>query len=157
MVLAGIVGGTGFRNRIRRTAMAAPYNPRSVMRIWPYFAFADSILTYLVRLRTRSRNEIVICDRYFYDIMAIWACVGMLSFRSAYVFSRAIPRPTVLVMLTADPVVAYARKKEHSLIFYRVQSDFYRGLEAVLGVKAIDTGNLAINDVRRRIMDRVGG
>ena len=90
----------------------------------------------------RSRHDVVIFDRYFYDValciagdfpektpLVLWLC-------------RFLPRPEFVILLAADPAVTVARKHEHTLESATRISCLYSQLARALGVVEVctDTG-----------------
>lgn len=76
--------------------------------------FADLWARYIFLIRPAlSRGGLVLCDRYFYDVLVreAWVCRNRL-FR--WLLLRLTPKPTVTVLFTGDPEVIVARKQEVS-------------------------------------------
>ena len=76
--------------------------------------FADLWARYLFQIRpAQSRGGLVLCDRYFYDILVrrVWVCENKWT-RSLLL--ALAPRPTVTLLLTGDPDVIAARKGENT-------------------------------------------
>jgi hypothetical protein len=76
--------------------------------------FVDLWARYLVQIRpVLSRGGLVLCDRYFYDVLVrdAWICKNPW-FR--LLLLTLVPRPKVTILLTGDAAVIAARKQEIS-------------------------------------------
>jgi len=76
--------------------------------------FCDLLLRFFINIRpTLARGGVVLCDRYFYDILSqnIWLSNNYLTSSLLYHIS---PKPTVTITFTGDPNVIAARKNEIS-------------------------------------------
>src|SRR5206468_7954403 len=73
---------------------------------------ADKWLRYLVYVRPRlARGEVVVLDRYFYDLLTFPHPLVQRPRVEALVM-RLIPEPALAFCLAADPAVITARKNE---------------------------------------------
>jgi thymidylate kinase len=88
----------------------------------------DQWLRYLVYVRPRLvRGEVVVLDRYFYDLRTYPHPVVRRRWMDA-VLMRLIPRPALAFCLTGDPAVIAARKRELTVAETARQLDCYRGV-----------------------------
>ena len=107
------------RRRSAREDTSGASNPLTSVPSWTYnfsvlHYFADLWARYLFQIRpAQSRGGLVLCDRYFYDILVrrVWVCENRWT-RSLLL--ALAPRPTVTLLLTGDPDVIAARKGEVS-------------------------------------------
>jgi thymidylate kinase len=89
---------------------------------------ADKWLRYLVHIRPRLvRGEVVVLDRYFYDLRTFPHPLVRRRWVEALVM-RLIPEPALAFCLQADPVLIAARKKELTVAETARQIECYRGL-----------------------------
>jgi thymidylate kinase len=73
---------------------------------------ADKWLRYLVQIRPRLvRGEVVIADRYFYDLRTFPNPLVRHPWVEAFI-TRLVPRPTLAFNLHGEPAVIAARKRE---------------------------------------------
>lgn len=95
---------------------------------WPRLAImvVDLIRFWLLWLYLKFRGQILICDRYFYDlgVEAIYAQV--MPFPLAAIYWRLMPRPTLAFWLEVQPDIARQREGEHGENYYRIKSSLYR-------------------------------
>jgi thymidylate kinase len=90
---------------------------------------ADKWLRYLVYVRPRlARGEVVVLDRYFYDLRAFPHPLVRVPWIEALVMS-VIPEPAVTFCLRADPAVIAARKNELTPAETARQIELNRGLK----------------------------
>ena len=89
---------------------------------------ADKWLRYLVYVRPRlARGEVVVLDRYFYDLRTFPHPLVKRPWVEALVM-RLIPEPALAFCLTADPALITARKNELTVAETERQIACYRGL-----------------------------
>jgi len=89
---------------------------------------ADKWLRYLVYVRPRlARGEVVVLDRYFYDLLTFPHPLVQRPRVEALVM-RLIPEPALAFCLAADPAVITARKNELTVAETERQIACYRGL-----------------------------
>ena len=135
------------RNRTHKKDSYAP-SAGGILRLWWLFCLIDAYITYAV-LRVASLGRLYIVDRYFYDEIAIMACIGVISIKRAMRIVRLMPRPDILFLFQASAETGYERKPEHPFYFFVKQKDFYRQMEAVLKPIVINTDVLKHDDVTR--------
>ena len=89
---------------------------------------ADKWLRYLVYVRPRlARGEVVVLDRYFYDLRTFPHPLIQRRWLEALVM-RLIPEPALAFCLVADPALITARKNELTVAETERQIACYRGL-----------------------------
>jgi thymidylate kinase len=89
---------------------------------------ADKWLRYLVHVRPRlARGEVVVLDRYFYDLRTFPHPLVRRSWVEALVM-RLIPQPAVIFCLQADPALIAARKNELTVAETARQIECFREL-----------------------------
>jgi thymidylate kinase len=89
---------------------------------------ADKWLRYIVHVRPRLvRGEVVVLDRYFYDLRTYPHPLVRKRWLDALVMFL-IPRPAVAFCLAAEPAVIAARKNELTTAETARQIECYRGL-----------------------------
>jgi thymidylate kinase len=113
-----------------------------IMRFWLFWMYV------------KVCGQILICDRYFYDlgIQAIYK--HEMSMRLANLYWRLVPRPSVAFWLQVQPGVAQQREGEHGADYYQAKGTLYR--EAISHFPGINFVPAAsIEETRMFIMDRV--
>jgi thymidylate kinase len=89
---------------------------------------ADKWLRYLVEVRPRlARGEVVVLDRYFYDLRTFPHPLVQTPWVEAIVMSL-IPKPAIIFCLQADPALIAARKNELTVAETARQIELFRGL-----------------------------
>lgn len=89
---------------------------------------ADKWLRYVVHVRPRLvRGEVVVLDRYFYDLRTFAHPLVRSRFIENIVM-RLIPEPAITFSLRADPALIAARKHELTTAETARQMECYRGL-----------------------------
>lgn len=144
-------------SRIREKTHKAPYQPSQggILRLWPLFSLADACLTY-IWLKFLSLRKTVIVDRYFYDEIAIMACLELIKMENALRIIRLMPKPNVVFLFEAEAEVARARKPEHPLEFFVRQAQFYRSIVHVVGAVTINTERLNRSQANQVIAAKLG-
>ena len=129
--------------QVREKTHKDPYNPSKggILRFWPLFSLADAYLTHLW-LKLLLLKKTIIIDRYFYDEIAIMACLDLIETRSALRIVKLMPRPDVVFLFETGAETAYGRKPEHPLEFFMRQAEFYRSIAPVISAITIDTERL---------------
>jgi thymidylate kinase len=95
-------------------------------RLWPFLVWSDGLVLYTF-LKLFKRRAIMILDRYPYDQNLSFKYLGHSSEVLEWLY-RQFPRPDIGIVLTADPHLAYERKKHthsFSLLFYQKQTKEY--------------------------------
>ena len=111
--------------------------------------FVDLWARYLIQIRPiLSRGGLVLCDRYFYDVLVrdVWICKSR---RVRSLLLALTPRPTVTTLLTGDPGMIAARKREISPSeTARQLAKFASHKQSFQGVLELDaTGPLETNTI----------
>lgn len=92
-----------------------------LLKLWPIVAIFDFLLYYFLLIRPAlSVRNIVISDRYFYDRIIGFQYYGYSNNLISSLCYRLTPRPDLLFVLDAPPLVARIREKEprHEPEFY---------------------------------------
>jgi thymidylate kinase len=71
------------------------------------------------------QKQIVICDRFFYDLGVQALYTGLLKRRGAFSYWELAPIPTVSILLDIPPEIAWKREGEHDLTYYQIKRDMY--------------------------------
>jgi len=88
----------------------------------------DKWLRYLVEVRPRlARGEVVVLDRYFYDLRTFPHPLVQTPWVEAIVMA-CIPRPAIIFCLQADPALIAARKHELTVAETARQIALFQGL-----------------------------
>lgn len=83
--------------------------------------------------QTRIRHRILVCDRYFYDLLVNLQYLGFRSSVYAGLYRLLIKRPDVSFMLKPDPSLSYARKPEQSIQYFSIKASLYQRLLSMPG------------------------
>ena len=106
-----------------------------LLRLWPLIALLDFLLYYVLLIRPAlSRGNVVVSDRYFYDRVIGFQYYGYSNNAITSLCYRLTPRPDLLFVLDAPPLVARIREKEprHELEFYVTLRPLYLKLSREL-------------------------
>jgi thymidylate kinase len=105
----------------------APLDHAGIRRIAAWYYALEYGWRYLTTVAgPRRRGEVVICDRYVYDLRdSPWP-----GSRASAFAERLVPRPDIMVLPDAPAEVIHARKPERSLADQRRQQEQFRGLLA---------------------------
>jgi len=108
------------------------------IKFWARFGnvIIDSYITQ--RRNNRLALDVIIYDRYFYDVLL--AIVRDFPERKsfAYAVGRKLPRPDHVLFLDAKPETVIARKPEHTLESANLYRCLYREMAEVLNIKLLD-------------------
>lgn len=104
------------------------------------------------------RNEVVVCDRYIYDIMinvAInykWSSVSLAQRFQRFPL-RIFPKPDKIFLIDVSEEIAFKRKNDISSVNYLIdRRNLYKYLSPEIGMVMIN-GNDTIENVHREILD----
>ena len=112
-------------------------NKSPVYKIWPYIIWLDFLFFWFF-LKIFKRNKIIILDRYLYDFLISWEYLGY-SGKIVRLLYLTFPMPDKPFICKVSPQIAYARKGNYKLDFYRVQTERYLALARYFGIQIIDT------------------
>lgn len=134
-------------------AKAEEVNRKGKPFIWGLLHYIDFYVQYLFFVFF-YRNRVLVFDRYFYDFIADFKLyrVGGYSF-----FERCIPKIKNKFCLLCEPEVAYQRKPENTLDFFRACHNEYKWLADKYGMEVIDTTNLDIDSVFELFLTKLKG
>lgn len=126
-----------------------------VLKIWPFFAFADDILRYFLVLKPLSRRKYVICDRYIYDKIIGFVHYGYLNKFIARLMIKLVPKPDRSYILEVIPEKALKREQgeKHKFKFYNRLSALYRELMPEGEYNYLDTSGKTAETLSRVIKD----
>ena len=123
-----------------------------LLRLFVPLALLDNLFTYYFKYKPILRNNVLICDRYFYDKVARMMYYGICNKFIAKIYLKFLPRPDFVFLLDASPKDVYIRKGEHSeknLLHYR---KMYRFIAKYLNVPVINT-NRPVNVSYKEILN----
>ncbi len=114
---------------------------------------ADKWARYLLQVRPRLvRGEVVVLDRYFYDLRVFPHPLVRKGWVERVVMA-CIPEPALAFCLTADPALITARKNELTVAETTRQIECYRGLRRWVR----NFGELPADGDRPKVIDRIAG
>lgn len=92
-------------------------NKKSIfLMLYPRLVLLDYLIFGIMKTRILGRAEIVVFDRYYYDVLFALSKEFQLpvSTQSYFLsaFKRFIPDPDLIFILNVSPEIAYGRKKE---------------------------------------------
>lgn len=110
---------------------------------------------YVVRLQ----GNVLICDRYFFDLGVQAAYRGIMGKNIERFYWRLVPRPDHCFLLDVDPHSSKSREGEHDISYYEEKRDMYLERVSYWGCDVIQDGEIKV--IQREIMSRfpnlVGG
>ena len=112
-------------------------NRSRIFKIWPYIIWIDFLFFWLF-LKTFKRNKIIILDRYLYDFLISWEYLEYAN-ELVRLLYLTFPMPDRSFVLTVSPQIAFGRKGNYDIDFYRVQTERYLALARYFGIQVIDT------------------
>jgi thymidylate kinase len=102
-----------------------------------YLLDAVNLRRVIARHRKRSVADVIIFDRYIYDELANLDLSNPLSRAFVKLVRWIVPRPSLALLLDADPAAAYARKPEYPVDFTARCRQAYFDLARLLGDFAV--------------------
>lgn len=87
-----------------------------LVKLYILLLLFDDILFYLCYFKFKQKEEILICDRYFYDSIVSNRLLGLKGKFITDFYYRIFPNPDILFLLEIDPKVAYERKKDEEIL-----------------------------------------
>ena len=111
------------------------------------FAFYD-LVKFILWLR--DKEGIILCDRYFFDILIHIKTLDGDSPLFEKIYCRLIP-PAVIFFLNVTPEEAWRRKPEHSLSLLRKKFQYYK----ILQDKFITLPSDSIENVQRKVREKL--
>lgn len=126
----------------------------TVIRLCLYSIDAVS-LRLLVRRALRSGADVLVCDRYIYDELANLDLRNPANRIFVAWVMKIVPKPSLSILLDADPVQARARKPEYPLDFLRVNRNSYLALSNLVQMAVIDP--MPGLDVEQAVWERANG
>jgi thymidylate kinase len=153
------IGERLFRPDPRQSAAMASNTASSRWR-WPRLTImaVDMMRFWLLWVFLKVRGQVLICDRYFYDlgVQAIYTQVMPLSL--ATIYWHLVPRPTLAFWLQVQPEIARQREREHEAGYYQKKADLYRQVAArraeiyeVPAASVVETEATIINYVQQHM------
>lgn len=145
-------------------SFSLPHNTKSksilISLLTLIYIYIDFLLGYLIFIYPKLRSgNIVYYERYFYDILIDEKRYGSNTpFKLRLFFAKLIPRPSIIVLLTAQPLTIYSRKKELSINTIEKQLlDMKKILPNFQKVIEINVGLLSPSEVvvqiKKKILD----
>jgi thymidylate kinase len=79
----------------------------------------------LVTYQNNIRRRVVVCDRFFYDLVIHALYTGVMSTKLEHFYWRVVPSPTILILLDVPPEIAQQREGEHNQAYYQTKRKLY--------------------------------
>jgi thymidylate kinase len=128
-----------FRLRLARLTIMAV----DIIRFWLFWMYY-----------VKGCGQILICDRYFYDLGVQAVYKHEMSMRIASLYWRLVPRPTVAFWLQVQPGVAQQREGEHEADYYQAKGTLYgEAISHFPGIYFVPAAS--IEETRMFVMDHV--
>jgi len=80
---------------------------------------------FFVMRGVRVRNQVLICDRFFYDLAVQGVYTGVIKGKFERFYNKIIPKPTISILLDLSPDTAQKREREHTLSYYQIKRELY--------------------------------
>lgn len=112
-------------------------NRSFAFKMWPYIVWVDFLFFWLF-LKIFKRNKVVILDRYLYDFLMSWEYLGYANDLLRLLYLN-FPMPDKGFVCRVSPQIAYARRANYNINFYRVQTKRYEVLARYFDIQIIDT------------------
>lgn len=123
--------------------------------LWCIPALLDIWISYLINiLPALFKYDIIICDRYYYDMAVNMAYYGYMpkSFLKYYI--GLLPRSDIGITFLLDPLPAHKRSKEFDLSYYIDQHKLYSNLKWLTKVIIVDKkSHIMVGSEVRRILE----
>lgn len=118
------------------------------------FAYLDNLFTYWFTYKKQFVNNILICDRYFYDKVARLMYYGICNKILAKFYLRILPKPKYIFFLDAKPEKVKSRKNEHTLNELGKYREIYRFIAHTINAPIIET-NISVQKSIETILSHV--
>jgi len=124
--------------------------PMAAVRLFLYLADALALRN-CMRIARSCGAEVVIFDRFIYDELANLNLGNPVMRWYARFIMRCVPRPSVSLLLDADPAAARARKPEYPIEFIWINRRAYLTLSELIGGITIIRPN-TVHEVKREVL-----
>ena len=115
---------------------------------------ADAVSTRSsIRRAMRSKDDVVIFDRFIYDELANLNLENPAMRAYARAMIKFVPQPHISFLLDVDPMVARARKPEYPLDFLQFSRKSYLALSELIGSMTI-IAPLPADEVEQEVLSR---
>jgi len=144
----------GYWKSIKRNAYTDPleHAPRQLVvklsKIWRLCLYVDIQLKVLLKIRLPLlMGNMVICDRYFYDLLMELQLSNAFSERFLINLSKSLPKPIVTFLMNVPTALAESRRG-FSHQYYEKRRDAFMDLRKAFGFKIIDSSKEISNNQR---------
>ncbi|MFW6047003.1 MAG: hypothetical protein ACOCP4_04370 [Candidatus Woesearchaeota archaeon] len=100
------------------------------------------IFRYYFFIRFNRANQIIIFDRFFYDLGIQAVYKGIMGKNLEFIYWKIVPKPTHPIFLDIPPRTAFHREGEHSLEYFRSKRNLYIQRIKLWGIKKIEVSDL---------------
>jgi dTMP kinase len=135
----------GYWRHTKRNAYTDPleFAPRVVAkhlgRLWRLFLFVDYQIKTLITIRLPLvMGTMIICDRYFYDVLEELQLSGVSSERFTRLLLRSTPKPLVTFLMDA-PETLTKNRRDFSLQYFERRKRFLLKSAILFGFTVIDS------------------
>ena len=138
----------------------APLHSRARTLVYLAYYSLDFLLGHWIVRRIRSRGDLIIFDRYFYDWF-IQAYYGRMPRWILPLLKAFLPRPDLVVYLENRPEMIHQRKPELTVAQIEQQRHKCRrlvqGLHDAMTVSTVQTPEKVADEIGRRMIDVMAG
>jgi len=150
----------GYWKNTKKNAYTDPleYAPRLLStkfgKIWRLFLFIDYQLKALAKIRLPLlMGKVVICDRYFYDLLMELRLSNVSSKRFALLLSKSMPKPLVTFLMGAPETLARSRRN-FSYDFFSKRNGVFLDLAKSFNFRVVNSSE-ALLENRRKIRQEI--
>lgn len=129
---------------------AATFKDRKPL-FWAFVTFTDSYIQYLYSMLTR-KGGIVVFDRFFYDYLVSFGCMGI---RSAPLYAKFIPTIDRKFLFLINPTLAHRRKPENTLKYFKQAGSDYLDVAREQDLIKIEVGNKSKAAILEEVIDNI--
>jgi len=124
----------------KKTKQNLKINNISLFKLWPIISLFDNYLHYLLGIKLKSSQKIIITDRYFYDLATAFKEFGYTTNYLYKIYLKAIPKPDICIILNGNPQTLKSRehKDKHSIDFFERQHKRYKQISKYLKIPSVN-------------------
>jgi len=145
----------GYWKHTKKNAYTDPleYAPRLLSakfgKVWRLFLFIDYQLKALAKIRLPLLvGKVVICDRYFYDLLMELQVSNVSSEKFTSALSKSMPEPLVTFLMGVPDTLARSRRN-FSYEFFPKRTEVFLDLAKSFNFRVIDSSEPLLENQRR--------
>jgi len=130
-------------------------NRKALLKLWFIPAFADIWLMHFIKIRPMLKKyDVVIADRYYYDIWANLLYYGYVPNWAFHFFLKRLPGPDNRLFLKVGYKTVLKREAEFPPEYYKEQAKIYDTLSGIIQFYQLDASD-GPKEVFRRIKNGI--